>query len=255
MGKHIKYFTQYINEQMGIDDDDSHVSEVVNELMSAIIDIDVKESTDYKIVKRIESLDEPYTYDLELILSRNSSPDFKTDSHFSSMEWEQINFKKNGFSMDGNVYMDDDDDIVPEIEITLLINPQREPEIHQELFFKLNDIVAHEFHHLTQAGWNKQISISKPSTKEVRSEAKSSYKYFLLPDEVEAMVKGMNRHARLKSKPIDVIFDEYLNAFLEHGYMKQDEHDEVIASWIKYALSHYPNIKLTDKYSHIINKL
>lgn len=255
MKNYIKGFIQYIKESDDMGVYDSHVSEIVGALMAAIKKSDVHRSSEYTKIASIERLEDPFTYDLDLIISRNPNPNFKTDSHFSNMEWEEINFKKYGFSADGNVYMDSDEDIVPEMEIVILINPTKEPECYQQLFFKLNDIVAHELHHLTQAGWNKQEFRTQPSPKEVRAQAKTGYKYFLLPDEVESMVMGMYRKAKIQMKPLDAMFDEYLGTFLEYKYITEEEYTKVITEWIKYALTHYPMAKFTNKYANIINSL
>lgn len=246
MTRYIKNYIEYLKESSN--SYDKHITGVISELMKIIKNIDIENSNTYSKIHTIESDGDPLAYDLELIVSMNPNPDFKTDDHFSSMEWEEINFKKNGFCIDGNVYMDSDDDVIPEVEITLLIDPTRKNDSYYHIFLKLNDIVSHELNHLTQIGWNRTSFSTGASPTSVRDSAKAGYKYFLLPDEIDSMVKGMYRSSKIEGIPIDLAFEKYLDTFLEHGYINQSEYDKVISEWIKYAMVHYPKAVISAKY-------
>jgi hypothetical protein len=246
MKHYIKNYIEYIKEHSN--SYDVHITEVIKELMNVIEKISIENSNSYTKIYTMELDGDPLTYDLELLVSMNPNPDFNTDDHFSSMEWEEINFKKNGFCMDANVYMDSDEDVVPEVEIVLLIDPNRASDCYDKIFLKLNDIISHELNHLTQIGWNRTSFSMGASPQHVRDNAKTGYKYFLLPDEIDSMVKGMYRSSKIEGIPIDKAFETYLDTFLEHGYLNRQEYSEVIEKWIEYALIHYPKAVISKKY-------
>lgn len=229
------------------------VSRCVKDVMSLVKKSNFKDSKYIKL-GTIEYL-EPLTFDLIIVAKKEISPNFEKDSHFKNLSWEKINFDEHGFSIDGNTFTDKDELIVPEIEITILMNPEKIPNLYSELYYKLNDIIAHEVHHLTQLGWNRLPFRVRPSSNTDRANSKKSFKYFLLSDEVESMVKGMYRRAKLERKPIDLVFHEYLEPFLKENYISKEEYDQVLFSWISYAYQNYPTAVFSDNSKKIIDSL
>ena len=83
---------------------------------------------------------------------------------------------------------------------------------------------------------------------------KNSFEYFLLPDEIESMVKGMYVRSKNEDVEIDKIFDKYLHPFLESGKITQDQYLTVLKAWVEHTLENYPDAKLST-YREKINKI
>lgn len=251
----IKSFNDFIRDSINENlNSDKFIATLATSLLDKIKKTASSPSSEYKKIKSAEFIT-PLTFDLDLIIKREESPSFKTDSHFKNLPWEKINFDTFGFSIDANTYMDKDEDIVPEIEIVLLLNPNDENSTYSELYFKLVDILAHELHHLTQAGWNRQPFKTYPSSKKNRDAAKHDYKYFLLQDEVESMVSGMYARSKVEKRDLDLIFDQYLLPFIQYKYITTDQYSKIVKIWIKYALENYPEAKFSSKVKEIVNSI
>jgi hypothetical protein len=119
----------------------------------------------------------------------------------------------------------------------------------------LIDIVTHETNHLDQIGTQRDPFSANPSTKEERGDAKKSFKYFLLDDEIESMVEGMYARAQHKDIPLDYVFDDYLLPFIKSKYITPAEYEEVRSTWVKYALERYPDAVFSNKVDKIINSI
>jgi hypothetical protein len=181
-----------------------------------------------------EHFDDPFKLNFILHIKRHRTPDFETDEKFKKLPWEVINFKEFGFSIDAATQPLSDEDGTPEIMVDLLINPDREPESYREMFYKLQDAIRHELQHLTQGGPNKRHGRAALSSAEDREMADDSYKYFLLPDEITAMVAGMDRRARLENRPFESVLVAYLTPFLKYKFITKDQFDEILRVYLKY---------------------
>jgi hypothetical protein len=71
--------------------------------------------------------------------------------------------------------------------------------------------------------------------------------YFLLPDEIPAMVAGMYAAAVRKKIPLDQEFEIYLKPFIKSGLINDEEFNKVIQAWIKFANQVYPDAKFSNK--------
>ena len=116
------------------------------------------------------------------------------------------------------------------------------------------DTVAHEIHHTEQIGPGREAFLSVASSKKSRESAKKSYKYFLLPEEIESMVIGMYNRSQEGKVPLDQLFSEYLLPFVKEGYITTLEYKKVMAEWMDFALSHYPDAIFSKKVEKIIKK-
>lgn len=246
----ISSFNDFIRES-----DESSFNQIVSRCVKDVMSIIKSEtSNEYVNHDKLEYLD-PITFDLIVVIRKDENPDFESDSHFNNLPWEKLNFDNHGFSIDGNTYTDRDELIVPEIELTLLINPKREPKSYNEIYFKLNDVLAHEIHHLTQVGWNRKPFRTRPTASKVRNNSKKSFKYFLLSDEVESMVKGMYRRSKLEKKPIDEIFSEYLYPFIKESYITEEEYNKVMNMWIQHTVENYPHANFSPQAKKYVDSL
>lgn len=184
------------------------------------------------------------TFDLVIQIKKEESPNFQKDEHFAQLQWEELNFENYGFALDANTYIDNE--TIPEIIVTLIIDPSREPDLYEELNFKLIDIIAHELNHTNQIGWNREPFNTDVSSKEERTAAKQNAGYFLLPDEVESMVLGMYERSKAEGVNLDELFDKYLFPFIEHGTITKEEYMKIFEIWIIHALENFPDAELSD---------
>lgn len=172
-------------------------------------------------------------------------------AYFRNVPWERINFVNTGFAIDAySIIPTDKHSPDPEIEIHIVINPETEPKCYQSLQFKLLDSVRHEVEHLLQKGTNKSYGHSD-STDKVRKCAQTSFAYFLLRDEMQAMISGMRLSSIKKNVQIDKEFEEYLLPIKESGFITQKEMQLVINRWIKFTIKHFPGTKISEKYQNI----
>jgi hypothetical protein len=249
----IKGFDEFINESNSHDISSvDYAADVINILK----DLDISDDS-YTEIRELEYSDEN-SFDLVIQVKKTNSPNFDTDSHFNDLQWEEINFKKYGFALDANTNINKTDLIIPEIVLTLIINPDREPELYKELEFKLTDIIAHEVNHTDQIGWNRDPFNTRPSSGTDRSGANSSYKYFMLPDEIESMVIGMYERSKVEGSKLDELFDKYLIPFVTDKKLSEKEYDEVFKVWMIHALENYPdaNININNpKVSKIVDSI
>ena len=175
----------------------------------------------------------PVQFTVTVSVARTSTFSPDRSESFKRIPWESINFEKNGFAIDANSQVVDGSDI-REVDIVLVIDPKREPENHESIYYKLLDLVRHEIEHLVNNNADHR-------REDDREESQDSYKYFLLPDEIPSMVSGMRLSASKKGIPIEKEFADYLMPILASGFITKDQYDEVMAAWLKFAFSHFPD--------------
>jgi len=239
----IKRFSQFIFESKY----DSLASIFAKDLFSVI-----KKTSGSKLGKEIFK-EFTYTNPLEFTLSikvvRVEEFDTSIAKEFSGIPSEIINFENKGFAIDANAFIPNANSVEePEIEVVIYISPEAEPQCYPALNYKLVDNIRHELEHLLQKGINQRAGHIINTRKSVRARAQNNYQYFLLADEIPAMVAGMYASAKKKRVPIDQEFSEYLNPFIKTGVISQSEFEKVMASWIAFAKKVYPAAKFSNKY-------
>lgn len=177
------------------------------------------------------------------------------DEHFRNLSWEKLNFSKNRFVIDANTLFPKKDNVPPKIVFHFVIDPKSTPDVYRSIFSKLLDTVAHELHHTEQIGGGREPFLAKASDKSKRESAKKSYKYFLLPEEVESMVIGMYNRSNQGRIPLDQLFSEYLDPFVKDDYITIEEKDKVMKVWMDFALSHYPDALFSKKVDKFIKNI
>ncbi len=246
----IKSFYSFINESL-----DNNGSKYASDIITLIKNSEL--STDqYQTIGQIE-YKEP-DVDVEVELKLVESPNFSSDPHFKDLPWEEINYEHYGFSIDANTVTDKKELILPKIIVTIMLDKNRVPKSFEELYYRLVDIMVHEVNHTRQIGWNRRPFKVRPSSNLDRNRAKSSYKYFLLPDEIESMVKGAYERSKEQEVKIDKIFDKYLYPFMMSGKMSEDQYLEVLKAWVKHTLENYPDADLSmedSKIKSIVDKI
>lgn len=140
---------------------------------------------------------------------------------------------RKGLKIDANVEDDKKMNIVMEIGSNI------QPSKNKLLNAKLQDTVRHEIEHLTQIpGINrkrKKISPTSYAERDRISDLKDSYAYFVLPDEIPAMVHGLYRKAKTEHEPLDDEMHEYLKFFVKEKDITRAQMKKIMVIWIKAA--------------------
>lgn len=144
-----------------------------------------------------------------------------------STAWEKLNFKRHGFALDANTYVPQAGH--PGTNIDLVISPEAEPACLGPLEYSMIDTIRHELEHAQHR--------AKPNSLNRRS-SDQSYQYFLLDDEMPAMIAGLALAAEQEGTSLQTAISAYLTPFVESGFMTVDEFDKVIQVWLDYANSH-----------------
>lgn len=139
--------------------------------------------------------------------------------------------------------------IVIQVEISSE-SRKKESQIYSLLNTKINDVVRHEIEHETQERKKNYIQgrVKSVSAKE-REKADTNYNYFLLRDEIPAMVAGMYREAKVSKKPVDQVYSDYLDFFVRTEFMTEENKKEIMKVWVEYTKKHYPAAQFTQEYS------
>jgi len=243
----LKSFIQYINEE--------EYYSFIEDLAKQII-LDLKgsnNSSKYSLIKEYEFL-EPKTFDLKLVARWDSQPDFSSDRHFKQLTWEEHNFTKNGYSINAIKKFDNDQYRIPEIDVFIIINGHNQ-NVYNILYPRLVGIISHELRHAKQMGINKEPFMGRVSTKSERSSAQQDYKYFLLPEELDAMVEDKYIQAKAEGRPVDMVMMSYLYPFIKDGFMTEEEFKRVYSIWIKRAIELFPDANFSNKVQKIINTI
>lgn len=226
---------------------DTMASTVVREVFDKILKSNVDSNKYEQILDK--EYDGELAFELSVKIKRDSSPDFQTDAEFEKLPWEEFNYQDHGFSLDANTFLPNGEDEIALVEVIVLINPDREPELHKELYHKLQDTISHELYHVSQYDSDEELGELKrnPSKRKRREEADNSYEYFLLDDEIPAMVHGMNRRAVIEKRPLDHVFIDYFEPFLRHGFMNKEQFEKVMKVYIEYATKNIPGAEFSNK--------
>lgn len=251
--KVLKKYSEYILEHSGGDELDSLIK-TLSDLALSTVESHDETGDEYVIVQELEVTEPFIDVDIRFLLKKIPQLDLTQDSYFSKMNWQHEKLEDHGYVVTGNVFMTKGN--IPEIEIIIAIDSDRlNGEMFKKIYFNLKNTISHELNHLKQKGWNKDFHSIDPSSQEHRRKNNKSYSYFLLPEEIESMVYGMNKQSISQNVPIDTLFDKHLDPFVESGFMKESEKLEVIRKWLHHTLKFYPNAILSEKYSNIIDNI
>jgi hypothetical protein len=248
----IKSFIEFVNESM--ENNLDFLKKLTIDILDKLRESPKDESLAYSTFSGME-FTEPFMFDLILKVRRDSDPDLREDSHFNDLSWEKINFDDLGYSIDANTRMSKSKGMVPKITIHMILNPKKEPILYEKLYSRLLDILVHETNHLDQLGLNRDpfnVNVSHPQD---RHNSKKSYRYFLLPDEVESMIEGMYVRAKESNIDLDKAFFEYLSPFIKSKYITKSEFQKVMNVWIKRAVELYPDAKFSPSAKKIIDSI
>lgn len=147
------------------------------------------------------------------------------------------------FLADGGAYTESKD--MTYIQLEIILDPKNEPDCYNKLVGVMKDILRHEIEHLTQAGMNKLPFRPRPTRNKTRDKISvrkgNAFKYYLLRDEIPAMVIGMQRLAKHEKKPLDTTFIEFLRDQQDDKHLTDKEIAIIMKTWMAYARKRLPN--------------
>lgn len=130
-----------------------------------------------------------------------------------------------------NSRIDEEDDLL----IDIYIDTDKEPEVYEELIYKLNEDVRHEIEHYIQELFSDRPKITKSTAK-----MDDTYQHHKEPTEIPALVHGFYRRATQERKPLDVVMWEDLSKDIESGNLTQEEAKDLLRIWINYSRRRLP---------------
>jgi len=146
------------------------------------------------------------------------------------------NDKEVSFIVD--TYIDTEDSLV----IQIIIDENYDKKVYEELFYKISEDIRHEIEHYVQEIDKKEQEFGY-SEKERRykqreqplipntAEYKTTFDHHRDPSEVEALVHGFSRRAKLEKKPLDVIMRQDLDLEIDSGNLTEKEADILFSIW------------------------
>lgn len=138
------------------------------------------------------------------------------------------------------------------ITIHLVINKYEIENEYQNIYFKLNEDVRHEIEHLIQNLSKREIldEVDNPRFKNRQqplvdrtADYRSTYLHHKDPAEVEALVHGFYRKAKLQKLPLDVVMYNDLNYEIESGNLTKDESEDLMSMFLNYSIKNLPHAK------------
>ena len=116
-------------------------------------------------------------------------------------------------------------------------------EFYEEMFYKINEDVRHELEHYLQDMFGDRQQPNIPNT----SDYESVFSHHMDPSEVEALVQGFYRRAKLEKKPLDLVMLDDIKKEIIAGNLTIEEGDSLLQSWITFSIRRLPHAKFTSK--------
>ena len=169
-----KYMTEgVINEGKH----ENAIRQVVRDVMSVF---KYQKEGDYQLPEEISIDEHDIVYDFP-----------ELGSSFTVNLIMSLNDEIETIDVDGEYYGDDDS-----IDIRIESNPNLDRETLEELYFELNELIAHELQHLVQNDEGYEFP---------KRETKKSLKYYTQPHEIEAQIRGFKRRSQKERKPYEEV--------------------------------------------------
>jgi hypothetical protein len=156
------------------------------------------------------------------------------DDEYSSMFLINITMSPEN-DISGQVNVSGDAGEGPDGFATIDIKIQYQPgisneDVYEDLIGQLRNTLAHEMHHLTQAG-----PLERPDCPILPDREGDSHKdYFTSACEVPSFVVGFRAEAEYKNKPIDELMKVYLGNYEKIGAITSQESKDVLGTWLSH---------------------
>jgi hypothetical protein len=140
--------------------------------------------------------------------------------------------KQGKFFIDGFAEADDD---YQNIEIHIAVHPSDGTKIFSKIQPVLRDLIRHEIEHITQRGTYAKAGKWMRKNDKIRDKIASNpdlyYKYFLLPDEVDANIHGLYAKAKTMKQPYQKVIDDYLDSLVSDKVINPEHRREIYNKW------------------------
>jgi hypothetical protein len=153
---------------------------------------------------------------------------------------EEINFEFKvsvipNTKLKGHPYSIDAGAQYDEIDMTVEYNPLVFPAAFNDFIAEIKDAIRHEMEHIAQQ--------QKGTSKWEDRGDKPFYQYLLLPQEIPAYIKGLNKRAKVKRITLGQAIEEYFKEYKD-SFKNQGEIDVVRREWMKWAEKNLPKTKI-----------
>lgn len=139
-----------------------------------------------------------------------------------------------------NTYISTDDYIIVEI----ILNEDYGTDFYEEIYYKINEDIRHEIEHFLQDIFSDRLKSHIRDT----SKYKTTFKHHMDPSEIEALVHGFYRRAKLEKKYLDHIMIDDINKEISLGKLTKKEGEILLKTWLNYADKKLPKAKISKKY-------
>jgi hypothetical protein len=197
---------------------DSFTREISNDIMSFVKSTSGEESTVFNILpsdEREYTHESGISFNLHIAIDRNN----------------RLFLRGKEYPFFVNTFIDYDNEIY--MEITL--NSKSEPQSYEKLFYKINEDVRHEVEHYTQDRFK-----DRPEKEGDSAQYDTTFQHHQDPTEVEALVHGFYRRAKIEKQPLDVVMKRDLDDDVSNGNITQREADILLNKWVNFARRRLP---------------
>ena len=166
---------------------------------------------------------------------------------FLSVKIQMGEIKNSSFKYDAGQFYDEEADM-SYIVVDLVIDSAKKFKFYNKLNAVLQDLVRHEIEHLTQYGVNQKLGkpLGNRKLRERYSKrGREEYKYYIMDDEIPAMVNGLYRKAKHLKVPLVDLFNDNLDELEKLRIIrKKINRNEILDKWIEYTKKYLPKAQL-----------
>ena len=138
-----------------------------------------------------------------------------------------------------NSYVSEDDNLVME----MVIDESYGRSYYEEMFYKINEDVRHEIEHYLQ-----NIFKDRQQPLQDTADYNTTFAHHMDPSEVEALVHGFYRRAKLEKRPLDVVMLEDILKDIRDGNLTRGEGHTLLQIWTKYAVNKLPKVQFSNSF-------
>ena len=126
---------------------------------------------------------------------------------------------------------DEEDDMVLDINLELIIDPNETPNSYIDIIGTLKETLRHEIEHILQ--------YINPN-KEQSEDYEGGFEYLTSRHEVPAFVHGLYQKAKSQKKPLITVLKDDLTEKVYDGVITEEEYSNVLDVWLRYAKRNLP---------------
>jgi hypothetical protein len=138
-----------------------------------------------------------------------------------------------------NSYVSEDDNLVME----MVIDESYGRSYYEEMFYKISEDVRHEIEHYLQ-----NIFKDRQQPLQDTADYNTTFAHHMDPSEVEALVHGFYRRAKLEKRPLDVVMLEDILKDIRDGNLTRGEGHTLLQTWTKYAVNKLPKVQFSNRF-------